>query len=181
MKDRLCIFFSVVLCFLSGLAAAQVENEMKVEHLRLEWPSSAHWKVINDQTSGFQQSIDMVHDGETINHWTELANMTSIRGMTGIPVDTAMYMMFLSAIAKAENPKVTQIQKGVMQGCEWILFSIEAPSFKNDTTPESQLWYVLQGKQGLYTNFIAIKNATLPEAFKEKWTTFFLNGKLIYD
>jgi len=181
MRSKLNITIACFLCLVSNILFAQSANEIKGEHLKLEWPKEDHWKVANDQATGWQHSVNMVHEGESIYSWTELGNMTSIKGVTGIPVDTAMYMMFLSAVAKADNPKVTKLQKGVIQDCEWILFSIEAPSFKNDTIPESQLWYVIQGKQGLYTNFVAVKNATLPDAFKQKWTTFFLNGRLIYD
>ena len=175
-KIILLVFFC-----LPGIVSAQIEKASKTETLRLEWPKSEHWKVGDQQEYGVQRTVDLVHENESVIEWTELGNMTSVKGMTGIPVDTAMYMMFLSAVAKAVDPKLTFIQKGQMQDCPWILFSIEAQGFKNDTTPESQLWYVLQGKQGLYTNFIAIKSSKLPVEFKQKWTTFFLNGRLMYD
>lgn len=74
---------------------------------------------------------------------------------------------------------VTFIEKDESVEYPWIIFTIECPSFKNDKTPESQLWYVVQGKTSLYTNFRAIKKAEIPENLKEKWTKFFKTGKIV--
>jgi hypothetical protein len=172
---------ALIIFFLPYVLFAQNNKANKGESLKLDWPKSEHWKIGDEQEAGVQHIVDLVHENESTASWTELGNMTSIKGIVGIPVDTAMYMMFLSAVAKAYDPKLTFIQKGQLQDCAWILFSIEAPGFKNDTIPESQLWYVVQGKEGLYTNFIAIKNSRLPEDFKQKWTTFFLSGRLTYN
>ena len=171
----------LIACSLPYIVSAQNDKTGKGESLKLDWPKSEHWRIGDEQASVRQRTVNMVREDESIIEWTVLGNMTSVKGITGLPIDTAMYMMFLSAVAKAEDPKLTFIKKGQLQDCPWILFSIEAPGFKDDTIPESQLWYVVQGKEGLYTNFIAIKNSRLPEDFKEKWMTFFLNGRLIYN
>ena len=71
------------------------------------------------------------------------------------------------------------IEKDEKAECPWIIFTIEAPSFKNDKTPESQLWYIVQGKQALYTNFRAVKQATVPADLKDKWIKFFKAGKIV--
>lgn len=65
----------------------------------------------------------------------------------------------------------------------WIIhgsFTIESPRFKNDKRPESQLWYIVQGKTSLYTNFRGVKQATIPTDVKDKWTGFFKTGKVVY-
>ena len=175
---KLAFFLSFV--FLPFLLFAQ-NKPHPAESLKLDWPESEHWKVGDEQQDRRQHITDLIHEDESIDKWTELGNMTSIKGMVGIPVDTAMYMMFLSALGAAPEAKLTFMQKGEIQECPWILFTIEAPGFKEDTMPESQLWYVIQGKQGLYTNFIAIKKPKLPEDFKTKWIAFFLKGRLVYN
>jgi len=177
--SKLALFFFLV--FIPFILFAQNDKPPKGESLKLEWPESDHWKVGGDLEEGPQHITNFIHDGETLDKWTELGNMTSLKGMLGISVDTAMYVMFLSAVAKAPDAKLAVIKKGETQDCPWIIFSIEAPEFKKDTIPESQLWFLIQGKQGLYTNFVATKQPKLPEDFKQKWTTFFEKGRLVYN
>lgn len=162
--------------YISQFCAAQPPTG---ESLMLDWPDSENWKVGADQGNAQQHVIDLVHTNETIDEWTELGNMTVIKGVKGIPVDKAMNLMFDQARQEAPNAKLTLIAKDEKAEYPWIIFTIESPNFKNDKTPESQLWYIVQGKQSLYTNFRAIKQATIPADLKDKWTKFFKQGKII--
>lgn len=155
-------------------------NEQQVgESLMLNWPENENWKVGDDQENAQQHVLDLIHSNETIEKWTELGNMTSIKGVKGISVDKAMNLMFDQAKQNSPKAKLTFIEKNETGEYPWIIFTIESPSFKNDKTPESQLWYIVQGKQALYTNFRAVKQATLPSDLKTKWTAFFKTGKVV--
>ena len=145
----------------------------------LDWPDSENWKVGDDQDNEQQHVIDLIHSNETIDKWTELGNMTSIKGVTSVPMDKAMNLMFDQSKQNAPKAKLTFIEKDESVEYPWIIFTIEAPSFKNDKTPESQLWYIVQGKQALYTNFRAVKQATISPELKDKWTKFFKTGKIV--
>lgn len=155
-------------------------KQQQGESLLLDWPNDEYWKIGDDQENSQQHVIDIIHENETIDKWTELGNMTSIKDVTNVPMDKAMNMMFDQAKQSAPKSKLTFIEKDENTEYPWIIFMIESPSFKNDKTPESQLWYIIQGKQALYTNFRAIKQATIPEELKAKWTTFFKTGKIVY-
>lgn len=150
------------------------------ESLALHWPENENWKIGDDQENAEQHVIDFIHTNETIDKWTELGNMTSMKGVTGVPVERAMVLIYDNAKQNAPKAKLTFIEKDETVECPWILFTIESPSFKDDKTPESQLWYIVQGKQALYTNFRAVKKATVPPELKEKWIPFFKNGKMMY-
>jgi hypothetical protein len=155
-------------------------NEQKEgESLMLDWPDSENWKVGEDQENAEQRVIDLIHANETIDKWTELGNMSSIKGVTGVPMDVAMNLMFDQAKQSSNKAKLTFIEKDENCKYPWIIFTIETPSFKNDKTPESQLWYIIQGKQALYTNFRAIKQAAIPNDLKEKWIIFFKTSKIV--
>jgi tetratricopeptide (TPR) repeat protein len=155
-------------------------NEQQVgESLMLYWPESENWKIGADQENAQTHVLDLIHSNETIDKWTELGNMTSIKGVTGVPMDRAMDLMFDQAKLNSPKAKLTFIEKDESVEYPWIIFTIESPSFKNDKTPESQLWYIVQGKQALYTNFRAVKQATVPVELKDKWTKFFKTGKII--
>lgn len=155
-------------------------EQLRGESLMLDWPDSEKWKVGDNQENSQQHVIDLIHENETIESWTELGNMTSYKGAVNIPVEKAMNMMFEQAQKHSAKAKLTFIEKNETAENPWIIFTIESPSFKNDKTPESQLWFIIQGKQSLYTNFRAIKQATIPEDLKTKWTTFFKTGKIVY-
>ena len=149
------------------------------EMLILDWPDSEHWKVGDDQENNTQHVVDLIHENETIEKWTELGNMTSMKGVTGVPMETAMNLMFDQAKKNAPKSKLTFIDKDESAEFPWIIFTIEAPGFKNDKTPESQLWYIVQGKQALYTNFRAVKKAVISTEQKEQWTKFFKTAKVV--
>ena len=155
-------------------------NEQQIqESLMLDWPDTENWKVGDDQENAEQHVVDLIHSNETIDNWTELGNMTSIKGVKDIPVDKAMNLMFDQAKQNSPKAKLTFIEKDEKTEYPWIIFTIESPNFKNDKTPESQLWYIVQGKQALYTNFRAIKQATVPADLKDKWIKFFKSGKIV--
>ncbi len=178
MKISALILFLIALPL---LVSAQDKQPLKSESLKLNWPESEHWKTGDDQQNSRQHIVDLIHEGESVDKWTELGNMTTIKNVTGMAIDTAMIIMFSSARISAPDAKLTYIDRGEEQECQWILFTIEAPYFNEDTMPESQLWYVVQGKQSLFTNFVAVKKATLDEAFKTKWSTFFRKARLEYN
>lgn len=156
-------------------------NEQQVgESLMLDWPESENWKIGDDQENEQRHVLDLIHTNETIDQWTELGNMTSIKGVKGVPMDTVMNLMLDQAKLISPKAKLTFIEKDERAEYPWIIFTIESPSFKNDKTPESQLWYIVQGKQALYTNFRAVKQATVPAGLKDQWTKFFKTAKIIH-
>jgi tetratricopeptide (TPR) repeat protein len=149
------------------------------ESLMLDWPESENWKVGSNQENDKTAMLELIHSNETLDNWTEMGTMLSIKGATNIPMDKAMNLMFDQAKEKSPKAKLTFIEKDESAEYPWIIFTIEAPSFKNDKKPESQLWYIVQGKTSLYTNFRAVKQATVPVDLKDKWTKFFKTGKVV--
>lgn len=105
--------------------------------------------------------------------------MISLKGARNIPMDKAMNIMFDQAKKNSPKAKLTFIEKDESVEYPWILFTIEAPGFKNDRKPESQLYYIVQGKNSLYTNFRAVKQETIPTELKTKWIAFFKTAKVV--
>jgi len=149
------------------------------ESLKLEWPAAEKWKIVNEQENEQQRVSEWIREGETLENWTELVTMTAIKGVTGVPVDKAMNMMLDQAKKEAPDAKLMFIEKDEKAEHPWIIFTIESPRFINDNNPESQMWYIVQGKQALYTNFRAVKKATITPELKEKWSKFFKSGNIV--
>ncbi|WP_461491827.1 tetratricopeptide repeat protein [Pontibacter sp. HJ8] len=155
-------------------------EQLAGESLMLDWPENENWKIGSSQENADMAVIELIHTDETLENWTEFGYMSSIKGVTNVPVDKAMNLMYEQAKKNSPNAKLTFIEKEESVEHPWILFTIEAPSFKNDKRPESQLWYVVQGKTSLYTNFRAVKQPTVPSDLREKWIRFFKTGKIVY-
>lgn len=150
------------------------------ESFSLYWPENENWKIGSNQENEQMTMLELIPSSETFENWTEIGTMVAIKGMRNVPMDLAMEMTFEEAKKNAPKSKLTFIEKNENVEYPWIIFTIESPSFKNDKNPESQLWYVIQGKTSLYTNFRAIKKATIPKALKEKWIQFFKTGEIVY-
>jgi tetratricopeptide (TPR) repeat protein len=149
------------------------------ESLMLDWPESENWKIGSSQENEQMVMLELIHSNETLEKWTEFGSMMSIKGVKNVPMDKAMNMMLDQAKLNSPKAKLTFIEKDESVEYPWIIFTIESPSFKNDKTPESQLWYIVQGKTSLYTNFRAVKQATIPEELKDKWIKFFKTAQVV--
>lgn len=155
-------------------------EQLSGESFMLYWPDNENWKVGNRQENEQIMMLELIHANETLENWTEIGTMMSVKGVTGILVADAMDLMFQKTKENAPDAKLTFIEKDETAEHPWIIFIIESPRFKDDEIPESQLWYIVQGKQALYTNFRAVKQAAIPEDLKTKWIQFFKTGKIVY-
>lgn len=149
------------------------------ESMMLDWPEAEHWKIGSNQETDQMVLVELIHADETLEKWTEFATMMSLKGIKNVPMDQAMNMMFNQAKKNGPKATLTFIEKDETAEHPWIIFKIETPRFNNDSNPESQLWYVVQGREALYTNFWAVKKPTITESQKDKWVTFFKTGKVV--
>lgn len=150
------------------------------ESIVLNLPEDENWKIGDDQDSKEIRVLDYVHANETINNWTELINTTVVKGVKDAKMDMVMNLMSEQSKKNSPDAKLTFIDKDEKAEFPWIIFTVESPRFNNDPNPESQLWYIVQGKQALYNNFRAIKKAIIPNELKEKWVAFFKSAKVVY-
>jgi tetratricopeptide (TPR) repeat protein len=149
------------------------------ESFVLDWPESENWKLGDSQQDDKMSMLELIHTNETLENWTEIGTMISIKGVKNLGMDNAMNLMYEQAEQTAPKAKLSFIEKDETAEYPWIIFMIEASKFTNDKRPESQLWYIVQGKTSLYTNFRAIKKDTIPEELKTKWIAFFKTGKVV--
>lgn len=150
------------------------------ESLMINWPEEEKWKLGSNQETEEMQVMDLVREGETLQNWTELGNMTAFRGLPPVPMNIMMENFSAGAKKDAPEAKVTFIEKDEKAEYPWIIFMIESPRFNNDDKPESQLWYVIQGRQALYSNFRAVKKAKITDEQREKWVKFFKASEIVY-
>ena len=154
-------------------------EQLQGESFMLNWPEEENWKIGNSQENTQMAMLELIHANETLENWTEMGTMMSYFGSKPIPMDQVMNILFEQSKLNAPKANLTFIEKDETAAYPWIIFTIESPNFKNDKRPESQLWYITQGKQALYSNFRAIKEASIPDVLKEKWIKFFKTGQVV--
>ncbi len=155
-------------------------NEQQLgESLMLHWPEEENWKLGSSQEDGNIAMLELIHADETLENWTEIGSMLSIKGATNVPMDKAMNMMFDQSKEGSPKAKLTFIEKDESVEYPWIIFTIENVGSKKEKNVESQLWYIVQGKTALYTNFRAVKESALTSDIKDKWMKFFKTGEVV--
>ncbi|TWR28908.1 hypothetical protein FPZ43_11625 [Mucilaginibacter pallidiroseus] len=79
---------------------------------------------------------------------------------------------------RAKNATLMVIEQSQTNGYNRILFKIQASGFYDSPKPESQLYYVIQGRSALFINFVAVKQPMLSPLFLEKWAVIFKKSKI---
>jgi hypothetical protein len=171
-----CLFLFAVAIFALSSANAQTGSES----LKVYWPPEYRWKVGSDQQNTTARMLELIPANETLNNWTMIATMTVLKGVKNMDMSGAMKMIFDKTKNRAPKARLVTIERGGTTKNPWIMFKIESPNFTNSPTPESQMYYVIQGNQSLYTNFIAVKQDALGPLFVERWAKIFKRSKLNY-
>jgi len=152
----------------------------QTENLKILWPEEYKWKICLNQEDETTHSIEIIPENEDIKSWKILGAMTIVKNTTNTSTDQVIKSMIESSLEESPIAKLTVLEKNDSSKNSWIIFKIETSSFPNDPKPESQLFYVIQGEQSLFMNFIGIKEETLSNDFIVKWTKVFKNSELIY-
>lgn len=150
------------------------------ESLILQWNESEKWKVAEEVNNKDVQVLRLIHSNETLDNWTEMGTMFSIKGITNSNLDSAMNMMYEEAQVKEPGVRLTFVEKDENTKFPWILFTLESSSVSKDKQGESQLWFIIQGKDALYSNYRAVKSPKLTNELKDKWIRFFKLAKILY-
>ena len=166
----------IIICLiLAGLASSTQAQE----NLKIAWPGEIKWKIGSNQKSGNTRMVEVIPENESMDNWTIIGTMISIMGSKSVSVEKFMELTYNQTLKNAPKAKLTMIEKGVKSGSPWIMFRIESPSFNNNKIPESQLYYIIRGKQALYSNFVAVKQPSFGVLFVEKWAKVFKNSALL--
>ena len=174
MRGLLLLLISLCLV---GITYGQEKKEI----IKIPWPPEYKWKIGSDQEDQNIRIIELIPENESIEKWTIIATVVLVKGARNVPIESAMNLTFDQAKANAPKAKLTLFEKDEKSVHPWILFKIESPNFKDDKNPESQLYYIIQGDENLYSNLVAMKEKTLSQEFVEKWSGIFKASQLILE
>jgi Flp pilus assembly protein TadD len=164
--------------FIQQYCAGQLSSKSGAkqnESLELNWPDEEGWKIASNQEDKEHKVVELLRNNETLDAWTEIGTMMIYLSLKNVPVDAAMNAMYEQAKKSCPSAKLTFIEKDEKDKYPWILFKIECGA----DNPESQVWYITQGANGMYVNFRAVKQKTIPDNIKDKWVSFFKTSKIV--
>lgn len=166
--------------FFALLISLYAFSQPKMENLMVNWPEEYKWKIVTNHETDQMHFIELIPENENVEEWTIIGTMISVKGITGLPMDVAVNMMYEQTKVSAPKAKLTVIEKNETDKNHWVIFKIESPNFKNEKKPESQLYYIIQGDSSLYSNFVAKKENRLSANFVNKWAEIFKTSELVY-
>ncbi|WP_345947838.1 hypothetical protein ABDD95_13380 [Mucilaginibacter sp. PAMB04274] len=172
MRKYIILAVMTLSCLTNSFAQSQQET------LRLFLPSEYNWKLGSDQESGKNRMMELIPKNETLNNWSIIVTTVSMKGVKNMKLDPIMNAIFEKTKSRTPQSKLRIIERKDSGTNPWIIFKIE-PGL-NVKNPESQLYYIFQGNQNLYNNFVAVKKDMLGPLLVEKWTKAFKASKLVY-
>lgn len=155
-------------------------GQTKNENLKIIWPEEYQWKIASNQEDKSVHFLEIVRGKESIEKWTLLGTMMSVKNTKVESTDQVVAMFSQSSLQASPEAKLTVIEADNSAKNIWILFKVETPHLPNDPAPESQLYYAIQGEATLYVNFIAIKEKTLSNDFITRWSKVFWTSEFVY-
>jgi hypothetical protein len=169
-----------LLAFISLTTTLFGQSQTRRENLKIVWCEEYKWKIASNQENEATHFLEIIPGKDKIQSWTMLGTMMSLKNTKIAKTEQVVDMYRKSSLKESPKAKLTVIESDDTAKNIWVLFKIETPSFPNDTNPESQLYYAIQGEATLYVNFIAIKEKTLPNEFLAKWAKVFKESELVY-
>lgn len=173
---------SVVLIFAVRLAFCQDGRD----RFSIPWPEQYHWRIY-DRTTGleinkipdrdFIYNIQVIPGSETLNNWTIIGSVTKYTRTT----QTDLKMIADSIFAAIQKISSKARFKLIEEDEFYIIFKTESILLKDDTTPQSKLYYIMDGAwDKLYVSNITIKKAVLSDEFTAAWTKVFKARKYYF-
>ncbi|MEM8897022.1 MAG: hypothetical protein AAGC85_02920 [Bacteroidota bacterium] len=149
------------------------------ESLMIHWPEEYEWKVLNNQENQQNHVLELIPGNETADNWSIMGFMMSLKGITDASLDQLQSAYFQSAKEYNEDAMLTLLEKNAEDEFPWILFKVENQFFDESKHNESQLWFIRIGNTSTYSNFVAIKEVELEEAFVIKWSAIFKASQIV--
>lgn len=135
------------------------------------------WKIGSNQQTATQQMVELIPGNQTLQNWSIIGSMLVLKGARR-PLAQIPPVLLAEMQKRAKNAKLMVIEQSQTDGYNWIMFKIQASGFADSPKPESQLYYIIQGKSALFINFVAVKEASLSPLFLEKWAVIFKRSKI---
>lgn len=153
-------------------------GQVGTENLKVNWPEEYKWKAVSETNDSSLHTTVGILEKDSGEYKNLKGTSLVYKNVNKVPLSMAMSMMYDQLKADAPKAIATPLERDDKAKHPWILFLIEIPRFKNDKTPESRLYYIVQGEHNLFTHFIATKEKRLSPEFVQEWSNVFKESKM---
>lgn len=171
MKRQLQII--VLFAFLIFNSINAQSNSQK-EILVINWPKEEGWHIVNQQNTATQTTtmIVFLKGKETIPNHNELATTYISHGSISESLENKIEEIYQGLKKTCPTVIKTIIEKDEKTEYPWIICKIECPT-------ESRIYYVIQGKNELYSTLWSTYQKEITPKSQEKWVEIFKSSKII--
>ncbi|MCK7554610.1 hypothetical protein MKQ70_06165 [Chitinophaga sedimenti] len=156
----------------------RVGADVKLERLLLQLPAGKSWKVIADQENEDMKLKQWIPQDENSARYSTALTVMSYKNSRMDSLEQTLTNFRAAGRLQSDKAKFTLIQKEEKPGNTWALFKIESPSILKDKMPESNLYYILQGRSSFHVAFATSRTPLLSETFVKTWTNIFKKGMI---
>jgi len=161
------IVFSILVFFVSG--------QSKEENLSMQWPIEYNWKVVSQVNDSTKTSTMIIPGKDKI----ETASIIgSVAAYIGIKYPNMDEIIKHYKEALDSGSVLTEVERNSKAKYSWVMFKVETPVTTKYSEPESDLYYIVQGRYALYENYVAIKKPNLSADFIAEWMKVFKTAKI---
>lgn len=111
---------------------------------------------------------------ENFDNYSIIFTITTIKNASSVSLDLLKQSLLKDFNEKAVGAKFTEVERKL----DYIIFKNEVDYYKSaPKDKESQLYFLIKGKDDLFIISVALKKKKLPEKFINEWTEVFKNSK----
>jgi hypothetical protein len=149
------------------------QSNSKTEIFTINWPKEEGWHIIkrdNNASSTVMMTV-LLKGNETIENHSEIGTTYICNGSMYVPIENKIEELF-QPLKNTPTAKRTIIEKDEKAKYPWSILKIEYPI-------ESQIWYIIQGKNELYCTLWSTNQKEITPKSQEKWVKIFKSSKII--
>lgn len=164
----------LILFLLPVLAFSQ-----RKDSLIISFPQKYNLVLKNDQQDSRQILREWIPDGQNWENYDIIATMSVVKNASSVSIDQFKNLIVKGLKEKTKGLKYTELDKNEDPENGYMIFTCESDSYKNSNVKESQIYFLIKGKNDLFANIIALKTDRLPKEFVEEWRKIFKESKFV--
>lgn len=151
----------------------------KRDSLQFSLPEKYNLHLEEKQENDEMIMMEYIPKGQNWDNYNIIVTKLVSKNMASVPLQTFFDNIKKGTQAKTKNLRIKELARNKKDEREYILFTMEADSYKDSKTTESQVYYYTKGDNDVFTCIAAIKEKNLPKKFVEEWSKVFLQSQII--
>lgn len=161
------------------LSLSSVLYAQKRDSLQFSLPEKYNLHLEEKQENEKMILMEYIPKGQNWDNYSIIVTKLVSKNMAQVPLQTFFDNNKKLIRSKAKKTKVKELSRNTNGGREYILFTVEADSYEDSATTESQVYYFTKGINDVFMCIAAIKEKKLPQSFVDEWSKVFLQSQII--